>query len=731
MANAMEDEAVREFILESHENLDKLDREFVEMEKGPLAQERIAGIFRTIHTIKGTAGFLGYTRLESMAHAGESLLAKIRDGELQLTGPMVSELLVLVDRIRAVLKQIEESGQEGVESFDGLRARLLALAAGDNGAAPVPTSRASPAPPAPVPVGEPQFEELPGDSGSAQAVADTSVRVDVALLDKLMNLVGELVLARNQILQFGASLQEPALVGSMQRLNLVTTELQEGVMKTRMQPISVLCNKLPRVVRDVAVACGKQVRVEMFGKETELDRTILEAIRDPLTHVVRNAIDHGIEAPEVRAARKKPKTGTLTLKAFHEGGQVNIEISDDGGGIDPAHIRQKAIQKGLLSAEQAARMSERDLLQLIFVPGFSTAERVSNISGRGVGMDVVKTNIEQIGGTVDIQSHVGQGTTLRLKIPLTLAIIPALMVATRGQRFAIPQVSLLELVRLEGESRKNIEHVHDAQVYRLRGKLLPLLPLGDVLGINDRAEASDDAPAYIVVVQADSRQFGIVVDEVRDTEEIVVKPLGTELKGISAFAGATILGDGGVALILDVSGIAQMTGVVSASRERSVAAKTEVPEAMEQVSKDRQTLLLFRVGDDGRLAVPLSRVSRLEEFAPEAIERAGGRMVVQYRGQILPLIELGQALGQATAVPRSAASPVSVIVYAQDGRNVGLLVDEVLDIVDDNVLLTRNALRPGTLGAAVIQGRVTELLDAPSLIRTQVPNWVQEVEMHA
>ena len=462
------------------------------------------------------------------------------------------------------------------------------------------------------------------------------------LLDKLMNLVGELVLARNQILQFNAVQKDTAFLSTSQRLNLITTELQEGVMKTRMQPIGNVWSRFPRVVRDLAMACGKEVRIEMEGKETDLDKTIIEAIKDPLTHLVRNSVDHGIEPPELRRQRGKPAEGRLFLRAFHEGGQVNIEIADDGAGIEPEKLKHKALERGLINQEQAARMGEREALNLIFLPGFSTAAKVSNISGRGVGMDVVKTNIEKIGGTVDLHSQLGRGTTIKIKIPLTLAIIPALVVTSGGDRYAIPQVSLLELVRLDGEQvRKGIEHIHGAPVYRLRGHLLPLVYLNRQLGVESRRADEADEAVNIVVLQAGERHFGLVVDGINDTEEIVVKPLGKQLKGVSVFAGATIMGDGQVALILDVLGTAQSAGVISETRDQGLAGVTA---RTQQQGDQWQTLLLVGLGREGRAAIPLSLVARLEEIPLEQVERGAEQEVVQYRGQILPLIRLKQVL---------------------------------------------------------------------------------------
>ncbi len=755
------DNIIREFLVESYENLDQLDRDLVTLERDPTNRERLASIFRTIHTIKGTCGFFGFSKLEAVTHVGENLLSKLRDGELVLDPERASALLALVDAVRQMLAAIESTGQEGDGDYTTLIATLTSLQEQPASQDPAPKAitpnrerTGSDAPPAPKSIGEILVEsgqatpeevesalrqQQAGDprrlgeilveqrsvqpqevlqalkaqqEPSTSALSESNIRVDVGLLDKLMNLVGELVLARNQILQFTATQKDTTFLSTTQRLNLITTELQEGVMKTRMQPIGNIWNKFPRVVRDLAVICHKQVRIEMEGKDTELDKTIIEAIKDPLTHVVRNAVDHGIESPEVRKARGKPVEGFLCLRAFHEGGQVNIEITDDGAGIDSEKVKAKAVERGLISREQAARMSDREATHLIFLPGFSTADRITNVSGRGVGMDVVKTNIEKIGGTVDIQSQVGQGTSLKIKIPLTLAIIPALIVTSGGDRYAIPQVSLLELVRLEGDqARRGIEKIHGAPVYRLRGNLLPLVYLNQQLRVEDTASLDRDT-VNIVVLQADDRQFGLVVEAINDTEEIVVKPLGKQLKGIPVFAGATIMGDGRVALILDVLGIAQSAGVVSEVRDRALTEKN----AREQSRRlDQQTLLLFALGRTGRMAIPLSMVARLEEIPAEQVEHADGQEVVQYRGQILPLLRLSTLLGVECS---DSQDPLQVIVYTEQGRSVGLVVDRILDIVETTVQTKPGIRRKGVIGSTVIQQRVTDLLDVREVIRT-------------
>jgi two-component system chemotaxis sensor kinase CheA len=488
--------------------------------------------------------------------------------------------------------------------------------------------------------------------------------------------VGELVLARNQVLQFTTQNNDSAFLATAQRLNLITTELQGSAMKTRMQPIGNIWGKLPRVVRDLSASCGKDIRLEMEGKDTEMDKTIIEAIKDPLTHIVRNSVDHGIEMPQVRMERGKPAQGCLKMRAFHEGGQVNIEIVDDGGGIDLERVKNKAIQRGLVSVESAARMGDHEAMQLIFMPGFSTAEKITNVSGRGVGMDVVKTNIEKIGGTVDLQSQFGRGTTLKIKIPLTLAIIPALVITSGGERFAIPQISLLELVRLEPEvAGRQIESIHGAPVYRLRGKLLPLVYLNKELRLQSvPADSTADNGVNIVVLQADGHPFGLVVDEINDTQEIVVKPLGKQIKNVACFAGATIMGDGHVALILDVLGLAQQSRVLTEVLNRNPL--MDASNDSRKSNDESRTLLLFSAGKKSRIAIPLSMVARLEELPRSSVEFSGGKPVVRYRGQIMPLVNVADFLPSLdpNEMLETQTDPMQVVVHSHNGRSVGLIV---------------------------------------------------------
>jgi len=718
-------EVTREFLLETHENLGQLEGDLIALEKDPTEKQTLARVFRNLHTVKGSAGFLGLAKLQAVAHSAESLLSRLRDGELTFNPPIATALLQTIDSIRQVLASVESEAGEGSGNYSNLVRELDRLReTGGTAETPAVVARTMVAPIEPVPLTSAAITS-PGPGTSfvqeateprAQSVSDSSIRVDVGLLDKLMNLVGELVLARNQVMQFSSSQENAAFLGTVQRLNLLTTELQANVMKTRMQPIGNIWSKFPRVVRDLALACGKQVRIDMEGQETELDKTIIEAIRDPLTHMVRNAVDHGIESPSTRLERGKLAEGRLSLHAFHEGGKVIIEINDDGGGIDPIRVRDKAIKVKAISPEEAVRMNERELVNLVFLPGFSTTEKVTHFSGRGVGMDVVRTNIERIGGSVELESQPGLGTTVKMKIPLTLAIIPALTVTSGGERYAIPQVSLLELVRLEGDQvKQRIESIHGFPVYRLRGNLLPLVYLNKELRTGDIRSAESEI--NIVVLHADDRQFGLVVDAIHDTEEIVVKPLQKQLKGVNVFAGATIMGDGRVALILDVLGIAQRANVVTGARVRALTEQNA--QTSDAASNAKQSLLLFSIRDGGRMAIPLSIVARLEEFPFGSLERTGDQFVVQYRGEILPLVDVARQLnaegGRAEGIPL-ASDTVQVVVYAGSERQVGLIVGSILDIVDEEIIATSRSSRSGVLHSAIVQGRVAEFLDVEGLV---------------
>lgn len=735
-------ETIREFLVESFENLSRLDQELVELETHPHDASLLGSIFRTFHTIKGACGFLAFSTLETISHQAENLLSQLRDGKRELDSEFVSLILETVDATREVLASIEASGTEGNLPLESLTERLRNAAQLNTAIErePVLTSTPQPellqssaagsenrnilnakekTPPRIHALEDARREQRQSEDEelARPAAADTTIRVGVPLLDKLMDLVGELVLTRNQILQFNLEREDAALNATSQRLNLITSELQEGVMKTRMQPIGVVWNNLPRVVRDMAVHLSKQIQLKMDGSDTELDRTILEAIKDPLIHLVRNSCDHGIELPEVRVASGKPPQGTMTLRAYHEGGQVNIEISDDGAGIDIPRVKHKAVENGLLRPEQVEKLSDREVINLIFLPGFSTMHVVTNLSGRGVGMDVVKSHIEKIGGGVDIFSRSGEGTTVKIRIPLTLAIIPGLVVTSGGERFVIPQVSLLELIRLNEDScDKRIEYVHGTPVYRRRGNLLPIAYLNDVLGLTARDK---EQSASMVVLQAEDRQFGLVVDGINDTQEIVVKPLGKQLKGLTLYAGATIMGDGRVALILDVLGIGQHSGVFGEAREQS---RVAVKEAVQSDIKT-QRLLLFRAGLYERLAIPLSLVARLEEFPLSAIEYAGGGQVVQYRDHILPLVSLRSVLEPDAPHSCNSPNPVQVVVFNEGDRSVGMVVDQILDVAEEAVTVRQQSSRKGLLGSAVVGKLVTDFLDLSEVVNATSGKW--------
>ncbi len=818
------DEIVREFLAETREHLDQLDQELIALEREPASSERLASIFRVLHSIKGSAGFLGYEVLGTVAHAGEDLLSRLRDGSLTLDLEIVSGLLSVCDALRAMLSEIEQGGPDGQHGdYQDLVSGLKRLSEGARAPVPLsrgdffdtsdektagpepgptidpeapaidetialepsrsPTTRGPEARPEPSiapetrppepdrkqsarkpakrrarktepvtppaetrpagdptlvlptservettsePAVEPQPEKpsvtaepvapepvgRPRKPGSSMVPAlDSTIRVDVSVLDGLMNLVGELVLARNQLVQSPATREEPSVRSACQRLDAITSELQEQVMKTRMQPIRALWGPVPRMVRDLSVVCGKRVRVEMDGEQTELDKTVLEAMKEPTAHIVRNAVDHGIEMPEKRKAAGKPTEGVIRLRAYHEGGQVQVEIVDDGGGIDPNRLRRKARERGLLPADQAARLTDREALDLIFLPGFSTSDEVTLVSGRGVGMDAVRTGVEAVGGAVELESWPRIGTRIKMRMPLTLMIVKALIVSARGHRYAIPQVNLVEVVRLRGDALKTVESLQEARVIRHRGALLPLVDLSRVLGWAEHdAEIRPDSVVEVVAIQSDGHVFGLVVDRIEDTQEIVVRPLARPLKGIQALAGGTVMGDGQVALILDAYGLARQAGVVAGTWNRrsgeptvdriTITSSAPVPQG--------QSLLVVEALDGARMAVPLDSVVRLEHMKSALVERAGPRWMARYRGGILPLVEIGAA-SSAMAQPDREALPV--VICAQDQGEVGLVVGRILDVGTGEVETRGRACRPGVASTVLVREHLAEVLD--------------------
>ncbi len=766
----MEDrEAIlREFVLESHEMLEQLDHHLMVLEKDPGNRESVGAIFRAMHTIKGNCGFFGFDRLESVSHAAENLLSGLREGRLAVTPEVVRALFASVDAVRNILGEVEAGGREGGADVSALIARLEELKKSPSSPAPAPAAgeAAGPPPPRPMPgrlgdllvdmdlVPPEQVEQAirlqkegdprllgeilvergllkPEDvenllhmqaAGGVSGIAKSHVRIDVKLLDRMMNLVGELVLGRNRLVQHAASRADRALAVMSQGLDRVTTDLQEEVMKTRMQPILHVWDKFRRLVRDLAESLGKKVRLEFQGGETELDRGVIDAVRDPLMHLIRNAMDHGIEAPEKRRALRKPEEGLLLLRACHEAGLVILEVADDGGGIDVARIRKKAVEQGLLRPGQADSVSDREAINLIFQPGFSTADQVTVLSGRGVGMDVVKSSVEKVGGVVEVETTAGKGTTFRLRIPLTLAIIQALVVGVGDERLAIPQANLVELFHLDAEdSARALEDLHGTPVYRLRGRLLPVIDLKRELRLDSPAPAGDGR--HIVVLQANKRHFGLVVDRVMDTYEIVVKPLDRHLRRLGLYSGATILGDGKVTVILDVLGMARRAGFLA---EGGKWAWEEVPIPVPPPVASEE-ILLFRGTDDGRMAIPLSLITRLEEIPRSRIERVGDADVVQYRDQIMPLVHVFGVLPERRKQPRQPTEGgpegdwIHVVVCQEEGRYVGLVVGRFIDTLRLPVADQRRGGRAGVQATAVIRERITELLDVKEIVRMARP----------
>jgi two-component system chemotaxis sensor kinase CheA len=755
------DDLLREFLTETNESLDTVDNQLVRFEQDPNNAKILDNIFRLVHTIKGTCGFLGLPRLEALAHAAETLMGKFRDG-MPVTAEAVTLILGSIDRIKEILAGLESTHTEpegnDADLIDALHAMVergvAALAAApaeprieqgtltfqvlerplrpgevsldelerafretapDVAPPPAPAKQAAPKPAA-KPGPKKAFAEP--ETAESDRVANQSIRVNVDTLEHLMTMVSELVLTRNQLLEISRRHEDTEFKVPLQRLSNVTAELQEGVMKTRMQPIGNAWQKLPRIVRDLSAELGKQIELEMHGADTELDRQVLDLIKDPLTHMVRNSADHGLETPAERLACGKPEQGTIRLSAYHEGGHIIICIADNGRGMNTERIKAKAVANGLVTESELEKMTEAQIHKFIFAPGFSTASTVTSVSGRGVGMDVVRTNIDQIGGTIDVKSVAGQGSSVTVKIPLTLAIVSALIVEAGGDRFAIPQLAVVELVRARANSDHRIERIKDTPVLRLRNKLLPLLHLQKLLKIDGGAD-SDPENGFIVVTQVGSQTFGIVVDGVFHTEEIVVKPMSTKLRHIEMFSGNTILGDGAVIMIIDPNGIAKALGTTG-------AAQLEIADenaAMRSLAAEQLTsLLVFRAGSAQPKAVPLALITRLEEIAVEKIEKSNGRHMVQYRDQLMPLVQM-----DGVAIASEGAQPI--LVFSDDGRSMGLVVDEIIDIVEERLNIEVAGTQDGILGSAVIKGQATEVIDVGHFLPMAFADWFSRKEM--
>jgi two-component system chemotaxis sensor kinase CheA len=744
------DQILDEFLLEAQEIFDQLDLDLVQLEQTPDDKKLLGSIFRAMHTLKGSSGFFGFHRLEKVAHAGESLLSKVREGTLRIDEEKTDALLATLDRLRDIIGGIADQRQELTGDDSALIATLKALAAGESAPAPAiqatvvpvapPAAAAAPpaAQPAAAPTAEPPAATVVAPSGagilaaSEALVSDPSpaaelaregvkhtelaapVKINVELLDKLMNLVSEMVLARNRLLSFATNSGDINFTSTVRTIDMITLELQERMMKTRMQPVSNVWAKFPRLVRDISNECGKKVELIQLGAETELDRTLLEGIRDPLIHIIRNSVDHGIETPEVRRAKGKKETGSITLRSMHESGMVVIEIADDGGGIDIPLVAKMAVQKGLVTAERVARMADREIIDFIYLPGFSTKAAVTTLSGRGVGMDVVRTNVQQIGGSVDIATS-ERGTNLRLRIPLTLAIMPAVFVQCGGQRFAIPQSNLFEMIRYEKTgTNPGLENFYGVPVFRLRNKLIPIIYLRNELGLGDADEVEQDS-LNIVVVQAAALCFGLVVDKVLFMQEVVVKSVGTLLKGSTIYSGATILGDGRVAMIFDIGGIAVRSGMISKLLDKDF--KADMPEPPVEDTKT-QSMLLFDLHSVKRIAIPLDYVDRLEMFAVSRVERRGNHSVIIYGDQIMKLIWLSdfvEGAGSADAHPTDA---INVIVHYHNGQPLGFVVKVIHDIVAiSSEIILISPPQPGIMGSSILGDSVVSILNVQEILQ--------------
>lgn len=781
------DDLLKEFLTETSESIDLVDEELVVLEQEPDNKQVLDNIFRLVHTIKGTCGFLGLPRLEAVAHASENVLGKFRDGVVDVSPACVTLILASLDQIKVLLEFLENNEVEPEGEDGALIAQLNRAADGefsdDDATVTVEASVISDAAPAtetstsaddsepdiggavlertetrPGEVsledleaaflaadgpdeGEPEEAAVAAPSSPAEpvavkesagpSIANQSIRVNVDVLENLMTMVSELVLTRNQLMQMVRNQEDSEFKVPLQRLSGVTTDLQEAVMKTRMQPIGNAWRKLPRIVRDLGHELDKKIHLEMVGADTELDRQVLELIKDPLTHMVRNSADHGLETTEERIALGKPAEGQVVLKAYHEGGHIIIQISDDGKGLPVDKIKAKVLANGLASESDIEKMSENQILKFVFAAGFSTAAKVTSVSGRGVGMDVVRTNIELIGGTVDVQSTQGKGSTFSIKIPLTLAIVSALIVESAKQRFAIPQLSVVELVRSRTGSDSQIERINGTPVLRLRDRLLPLVQMSTLLEIEtnknseDEIEASDDETdsfgddSFIIVSQVGDNTFGIVVDGVFDTEEIVVKPTATMLRDIPLFSGNTILGDGSVIMIVDPNGVA-----ASISKQGTAAAEELAEEEITRSGDNDDTIsmLVFRAGSPEPKAVPLSLVTRLEEVETDRLEFADGQHVLQYRGNLMPVICLthSQELKQE--------GRQAILVFTDDDRAVGLAVDEIVDIVDEKISIEINSDTQGIVGTSVIRDAATDVIDVGHYLLQVYPDWFERLE---
>lgn len=690
---------IRDFVVETVESLDALDAELLRFEREPDNQAILSQIYRLLHTIKGACGFLDLGRLERLAHSAEELINRFRDGRAAMRDE-VTLVLMTLDRIRGIVVHVGETGREP-DGVDHELIALLAACAARGAAAPV--------------IGGSDADHLSSDDidrlfamdeGSAVVpdepqLVRRNVRVSVERLDHLMNMVSELVLVRNQLLDLARRDTAGHYKLPLQRLSYITGELQDGVMRTRMQPIQGAWSKVSRMVRDLSDELGKPIRVELAGGSTEIDRQILEVIKDCLIHMIRNAADHGIESADERRAAGKPAEGTIRLRAAQEGSQIVFTVEDDGRGLNLDRIRARVLALGLSTEERLQKMSEQDIARFVFAPGFSTAAAITNVSGRGIGLDAVRNGIEQVGGLADVISRPGQGTSIILRLPLTLAVAGVLVVEAAGQTYALPQVTIAELVRASEGSDVRFERLGDSIALRMRDCLLPMVDLAAIL-TGGRSESIGSG--LVAVCEVGRLRFGMAVDAIHQTEEIVVKPLSARLRHIPYFSGATILGDGSVILILEATGFADLVGsVAGATAEPGEPARVAPP------ASNATTLLVFAAGEGPLKAVPMALISRLEEIEVSCIQQVGAHRLVTYQGGLMPLLPADDTL-----IPK-AAGLQPVLVFQHGGRSAGVMVDEILDVTEAELVLDLNSTMPGTVGTALIGGRMMAILDVAAL----------------
>ena len=711
------DEILAEFILEAREIIDRLDVDFVRLEENPSDQALVGNIFRGLHTLKGSSGFFSLKRLEKLSHAGETLLGKIRAGQLVLDFEKSTRLLEMNDILRQIIEGIEANHVEPVGDDEALIAVLLGLSQFEKtGAKEEDLTFAKEAPKEALtqePIKEiPELPELTASTTPGQEVV-VPVKVNPDVLDKLMNIASEMVLARNRLLPFSQQSSDKLFTNAVRSIDLLTLELQERMMKMRMQPILHIWDKFPRLVRDVSAECGKKVRLLQEGAETELDRILLDSIKDPLIHLIRNSIDHSIELPEVRLAKGKTELAYLVLRAAHQNGTVIVEVIDDGAGVDYERVRQRAVSRGLVSVEKAQTLNHKELIDLIFLPGFSTRDTITNLSGRGVGMDVVKNNIENIGGSIEITSEPNEGTHVKLKIPLTLAILPTLFVRCAGEIFLIPQNRILELVRFAPNQPNNgIEDFYGTPTFRLRDKLIPLLYLNEQLNLAATV-LGPRQKLFIAVLNFNGTLFGLVVEEVLNIQDIVIKPLGELLRDMSHFAGATIMGNGEVALILDIDGIARKSGLVERLQVNPIRQEERyVPVVEEMIS-----ILLFEIPGLHKMALPLDAIDHIIKLDSEQIQQSGNREVVYFNEQLMDLVRLEGYVSGASKEVQAPSTRAPVLTFRNRDRLYGLVVKQVTDIIEVPAKLHElSTPQKGLNGCIIHNDQVINVLDLEEVL---------------